>query len=260
MAEKQITTELEAKAHSFYSEFLGILVESGLPFLLGGTFAVKFYTGINRPSKDIDIFCKAGDYLRILKVFQDKGYRIKVLDDRWLAKVYKQRLYADIIFGSIPGLWPITDSWFATAQKGEVLGHKVLIPAPEELIVSKLYRQGRDQYDGADVVHLILKKGDALDWKHLLDRVEPHWEVLLAQLIMYRFIYPSDRRQIPKWVMQELLERIQLQLEMPEPQERVSKGSILSHRDYQIAYTDWGYKDITDFFYKENPFDQKPLK
>ena len=30
------------------------------PVLVAGTFAVNCYTGINRPTKDLDIFCKAG--------------------------------------------------------------------------------------------------------------------------------------------------------------------------------------------------------
>ena len=40
----------------------------GLPFLLAGTYAVSAYTGITRPTKDLDIFCKAGDYPRILRM------------------------------------------------------------------------------------------------------------------------------------------------------------------------------------------------
>lgn len=260
MAHEQITMDIEKRAHGFYKEFLDIVVTSKIPFLVSGTYAVKFYTGIKRPTKDIDIFCKAGDYLKILKVFQDNNYKVKILDDRWLAKVYKNKQYADIIFGSIPGLWPINDYWFTNARSGKVLGQSVLITPPEELILSKLYRQGRTQYEGADVAHLILKQGKDLDWKHLLNRVEPNWEVLLSQLIMFRFVYPSDSNLVPDWLMKELLERISLQLEMPLPQEKVCKGSMLSHRQYQIAYTDWGYKDLTDFFYKENPFDQKPLE
>lgn len=260
MADEKVTTEMEKKSHSFYKEFLDIVVKSKIPFLVSGTYAVKYYTGINRPTKDIDIFCKAGDYLKILKIFQEKGYKVKILDDRWLAKVYKNRKYADIIFGSIPALWPINDYWFSRAQEGEVLGYKVLITPPEELILSKLYRQGRTQYEGADVAHLILKQGANLNWKHLLNRVEPNWEVLLGQLINFRFVYPSDAKIIPDWLMNELLDRIKLQLEMPAPLEKVCKGSMLSHRQYQIAYTDWGYKDLTDFFYKENPFDQDAIE
>jgi site-specific recombinase XerD len=34
------------------------LARSGLPVLLAGTYAVSVYSGISRPTKDLDIFCR----------------------------------------------------------------------------------------------------------------------------------------------------------------------------------------------------------
>ena len=250
MAHIQVTEEYEKEAEEFYKEFLQVLVECKLPFLVGGTYAVKFYTEIIRPTKDIDVFCKAGDYPKILKVFQDQGYEVQVIDDRWLAKVTKGKYFADIIFGGIPATWPINDEWIENATTGEILGYTVKITPVEELILSKMYRQGRNNYDGADVTHLILKEGKNLDWKRLLNHAEPNWEVLLAQIIMFRFVYPSDRNSIPRWLLEELLGRVSAQLVLPEPEEKVCRGSLLSHTQYQTAYTEWGYKDVSDFFHK----------
>ena len=50
---------------------------ASIPVLVAGTFAVNCYTGINRATKDLDIFCKAGDFPRILLHFKDQGF-----DDR----------------------------------------------------------------------------------------------------------------------------------------------------------------------------------
>ena len=61
-------------AGTFYAECLKLLNESGLPLLVGGTFAVSAHTGLSRPVKDIDVFCKAGDYPRILAYFRERGY------------------------------------------------------------------------------------------------------------------------------------------------------------------------------------------
>ncbi|HBV13545.1 MAG TPA: hypothetical protein DEB60_10540, partial [Brevundimonas sp.] len=77
------------EAQAFYEEALGLLKESGVPFLLSGTYAVTAYTGIRRPTKDLDVFCKPGDYPRILSFFQARGYRTDVEDERWIAKVWK---------------------------------------------------------------------------------------------------------------------------------------------------------------------------
>jgi hypothetical protein len=246
----QITPEYEVQAEEFYSELLAALCEIDVPTLVGGTYAVKFYTGIKRPTKDIDVFCKAGDYPKLLKSLQDRGFQIEIVDDRWLAKVIRGDYFGDVIWGSIPGVWPIDDTWTNNARKGEILGYTVNVTPPEELLLSKMYRQGRTHFDGPDVIHLILKQGRELDWKRLLNKSEPNWEVLLSHLIMFRFVYPADRNNIPKWLLDELIERLKLQLDLPEPQERVCRGSMLSHTQYQIAYTEWGYKDITDFFYR----------
>jgi hypothetical protein len=53
------------EADAFYADSLRILSRSKIPFLVAGTFAVNCYTGINRATKDLDIFCKAGDFPRI---------------------------------------------------------------------------------------------------------------------------------------------------------------------------------------------------
>src|SRR4051794_15502479 len=78
-------------AEAFYAEALQELTRLGLPFLLAGTYALSAYTGITRPTKDLDVFCKAGDYPRILAHFQSLGYAVEIEDERWLGKVYKGR-------------------------------------------------------------------------------------------------------------------------------------------------------------------------
>src|SRR6478609_8082911 len=91
MEVKAAPTLADPDAEAFVSEALEDLVACHIPFLLAGTFAISAYTGITRPTKDLDIFCKAGDYTRILAHFKEKGYEIEVEDDRWLGKVKKGR-------------------------------------------------------------------------------------------------------------------------------------------------------------------------
>ncbi len=44
-----------------YSEFIEILNESKYPYMLGGAVAVRYYSGVYRDTKDLDIFCKPSD-------------------------------------------------------------------------------------------------------------------------------------------------------------------------------------------------------
>jgi len=232
------------EAEAFYVEGLKLLARCKIPFLLSGTYAVTSYTGVVRPTKDLDIFCKAGDYPRILSYFQAKGFGISVEDERWLARVCQDRYFFDVIYAAKTGEIAVTEDWFEDAPEIEVYGTKVRITKPTELVWSKIFVQDRYRYDGADVAHVILKQADAIDWKKLMTYMELHWEVLLSHLVNFRYIYPSERDRIPRWVMDELVSRLQAHMQMPPPHVKVCRGRLFSPRDYVTDITEWGYADI----------------
>jgi hypothetical protein len=232
------------EAEGFYAEALRELTGLGLPFLLAGTYAVSAYTGITRPTKDLDIFCKAGDYPRILSHFQSLGHAIEIEDERWLGKVFKGQHFFDVIFASSNGTMPVGDPWFEDARQIEVFATPVRIVGPTELIWSKCFIQLRHRYDGADVMHVILKQHDQIDWRRLLAYMELHWEVLLAHLLNFRWIYPTERDHVPRWLMDELLERLSKQRDLPPPQMKVCRGRMFSRVDYEIDVKEWGFADV----------------
>lgn len=232
------------QAEAFYGEVLRELARSGLPVLLAGTFAVSVYTGISRPTKDLDIFCRAGDFPRILAHFKERGYAIEIEDERWIAKVRKGEQFFDLIFASANGTMPVGDEWFAHARQVEVLGVPVAVVSPTELIWSKAFIQLRHRYDGADIVHIILKQHGEIDWKRLLSHMELHWEVLLMHVLNFRWIYPTERDHVPHWLMDELLDRLKHQLELPPPQMKICRGRMFSHVDYEIAVKEWNFADV----------------
>jgi hypothetical protein len=231
-------------AEAFYAEALRLLNESGIPFLLSGTYAVCAYTGIQRPTKDLDVFCKAGDFPKILAYFQARGYRTDVEDERWIAKVWQENRFFDVIFAMSNGAAPVTDAWFGDNDTICVYAAEAKITPPTELIVSKMFIQDRYRYDGADVVHVILKQADRIDWRRLLQYMEPYWEVLLMHLLNFRFVYPTERDQIPKWVFEELTERLAAQASLPPARVKVCRGRMFSPRDYVIDITEWGFADV----------------
>ena len=115
------------------------LNELGLPFLLAGTYAVTAYTGITRPTKDLDIFCKAGDYTRVLSHFKNLGYAIEIEDERWLGKVFKGQHFFDVIFASSNGTMPVGDHWFENARQIEVFGSRCASSADRARLVQVLH-------------------------------------------------------------------------------------------------------------------------
>jgi hypothetical protein len=232
------------EAEAFYVEAIRELAELGIPYLLAGTYAVSAYTGITRETKDLDVFCKAGDYPRILAHFKDKGYAIEIEDERWLGKVFKGRHFFDVIFASSNGTMPVGDAWLEHARRIEIFGATVRIIGPTELVWSKCFIQLRHRYDGADIAHVILRAHDQIDWQRLLGYMELHWEVLLIHLLNFRWIYPAERDVVPAWLMDELLERLAKQRQLPAPQMKVCRGRMYSRVDYEIDVKEWGYADV----------------
>ncbi len=233
-------------AITFYKEALQSLTDHQIPFLLGGGIAMAQYTLIQRESKDLDIFCKPSEYPAILKFFAEKGYKTELTDIRWLAKVFKDDHYIDIIFDTVNNICRVDDSWYDHAVDGHYEGIPVKLVPAEELVWCKLYVQNRERYDGSDINHILLRYGKNLDWKRILFRMEPHWHLLLSQLLIFQFVYPSDYPEIiPEWLFKELLRRANEQYELPVALEKVCRGPVIDQTQYSIDIKEWDYKVST---------------
>lgn len=233
------------KASEFYRETLDLLIHKNFNFLIGGAYALRHHTGITRDTKDLDIFCKPGDYPKILKELSNHGYQVEVTDARWLAKVYKDDFFIDFIFSTVTNLCTVDDSWFEHSVPGEFLSKHVRFVSPEELFYCKIYVLNRDHYDAADINHLILKKGHEMNWERIMNKLEQHWQLVLSQFLNFQFVYPSDRDQVPKWLFDQLLEIAKDQFDLPAPIEKVCLGPLIEHSEYNVDITDWNYKVIT---------------
>ena len=233
------------KASEFYREAINLLKEKKLDFLIGGAYALRFHTGITRDTKDLDLFCKPGDYPKILKALTQSGYRVEVTDARWIAKAFKEDYFIDIIFSTVNNLCTVDDSWFEFAIEGELYETRVKFVAPEELFWCKMYVLNRDHYDGADMNHLILKKGQQMNWKRVMNKLDQHWHLVLSQFLNFQFVYPSHIDVIPKDLFEDLLLRAKDQYEIPASKEKLCLGPLIEHTEYNVDIIDWDYKVIT---------------
>lgn len=237
-------TGLDTRA--FYAEALDLLNESQCEYLLGGAFAMFHHTGIYRDTKDLDIFCRPADYPKILKFFADKGFHTQLYDVRWIAKIFREEYFIDVIFNSVNNICRVDDSWFQHAAEGDFLGRRVKFLSAEELIWCKSYVLNRERYDGADINHTLLKKGKELNWERLMHRLDPHWHILLMHLLSFQFVYPSEFHEIiPQHIFYELLDRAKMQYELPPPFERVCRGPMIDNTQYQVDVKEWDYKAYT---------------
>jgi hypothetical protein len=233
--------EPDLKTCEFYLRSLNLLDQNDIPYLVGGGYAMAYYSGIVRQTKDLDVFVRAVDRDRVLAVLSGKGgYRADLTWPHFLAKVLHGDAFIDVIYRSGNGLCEVDDEWFAHAAHGHCLGYPVHLCPAEETLWSKAFVQERDRYDGADVYHLILRQGEQFDWRRVVRRFAGHERVLLAHLILFGYVYPAEQHRVPGWVMQELEEAIGN--ERPASG-GLCRGTLLSKYMYLADVQHWGYED-----------------
>ncbi len=234
---------LDIKTASFYRDAMQMLERAGIPFLLGGAYSLAAYAGLERHTKDLDIFVRPRDCPRILDLFARAGYATELTFPHWLGKVFHNDAFIDVIFSSGNGIAGVDDGWFEHAVDAAVVGLPVRLCPVEESIWSKSFVQERERFDGADVLHLLRARAATLDWPRLLDRFGDDWRILLGHLVLFGYVYPSERDQIPDWVMNDLLGRLQRELTEPVPGQRICRGALLSRAQYLVDLQCWGYED-----------------
>jgi hypothetical protein len=231
-------------ATCFYVRLLQMLQQHRLPFLIGGAYGYAHFTGIRRPTKDLDIFVRQSDWDQLAQIAGDAGYRAELAYPHWLGKIHGECGYVDVIFNSGNGISPVDDSWFEFAPQAQVLGLTVQVVPVEEKVWTKAFIMERERFDGADVAHLIHACASRMDWARLLERFGPHWRVLLSHLVLFGFIYPSDRSLVPKWLMDELIGYLHAETHSVPPRGGHCAGTLLSREQYLLDVAQKGYEDV----------------
>jgi hypothetical protein len=231
---------VSSPAHKFYGDTLRTLTAAEVPFVVGGAFALKHYAGIDRATKDLDVFLCRRDLPRALSLLRQRGYATEDSFPHWLAKAWCGDDFVDFIHNSANGLCRVDDSWFRSAKRVTIFDQPALLCPIEEVIWSKCFVMERERFDGADIYHLFAARGDTLDWNRLLDNLGKHWRVLLAHLVLFSFVYPRERERIPRWVKDELLSRMARERTEDVP---VCNGTLLSREQYLFDVQERGYAD-----------------
>src|SRR3954449_9288970 len=121
-------------AEAFYSEVLQLMAESHIPFLVSGTYALASYTGIDRPTKDVDVFAKAGDALKMLHHFKEHGFDVEIVDERWLYRITRGEMFVDLITNMPTGTTNVSDDSFVAPREAELFGARVSLVPPTQFI------------------------------------------------------------------------------------------------------------------------------
>jgi hypothetical protein len=243
-AEALATAREPPEVLRFYRSTLTRLLDADVKFMVGGGYAFRHFTGIERWTKDLDVFVRPRDARATLEILAPTGTHTEMLFPHWLGKVHCRGAFIDVVFGSGNGMVEVDDEWFRHAHTGPVLGFTVPICPPEETLWSKAFVAERERYDGADIAHLILACGQTLDWSRLLRRFGDDWRVLLSHLVLFGYVYPGRRDQVPAWVMSTLMRRLSGELGgFGASDPTLCRGTMLSRAQYLTDIWGNGYRD-----------------
>ena len=234
--------ELDPRTLEFYHHAMDVLAGANVPYLVGGAYSLAHFAGVVRHTKDFDVFVAKRDSQRALDAFDHAGYRTERTFPHWLAKAFKPTSddFVDIIYGSGNGVCVVDETWFENAVDATALGRPARLVPAEEIIWTKAFIQERERFDGADIAHLLLHRGRELDWDRLLSRFHGHEHVLLAHLILFTYIYPSEKRNVPADVIDRLTKTVR---EDPPAKEKLLRGTFLSRAQYLPDLREHGYID-----------------
>ncbi|MGE0704535.1 MAG: hypothetical protein AB7P22_11440, partial [Vicinamibacterales bacterium] len=100
----------------FYRRMMQLIGDARVPYLIGGTHALRHQTGLPFHTRDFDILLRRDDLTRVRLAVAAQGYDVEMTHPHFVAKVYEGDVFVDLIFGSGNGLTDIDDDWFAHAS------------------------------------------------------------------------------------------------------------------------------------------------
>jgi len=227
---------------ALFCEVLEHLNRVHVPYVVSGAFALQKHTGIWRNTKDLDLFLPPEAVPKALRHLQEQGFDTEVRDPVWLAKAHRDGYFVDLITGMSNAIITVDQSWIERSSETVILGVPTRVLAPEELLASKLFVNFRERFDGADVVHIIYGTRGRLDWQRLLQLVGEHWDLLLWELLLFRYVYPAKQDFVPRTVWDELLSRLRCGLDTPSS--APFRGSLIDDKMFAIDVQEWGMEDL----------------
>lgn len=226
-----------------YSRAIETLIAAQVPFLVGGGFAVEVFVDAPRARiKDLDLFLRPIDVGTALQALTHNGFVTRLHEPHWIAKAYDGDDFIDLIYATRNGLLEVDDQSFVDAPRQRVLGHEVAVQPVEEVIATKIFVMARDRFDVSDISHLILRFGERIDWRRLIERLAPHIEMLHVYLLLFQYIYPGQRAHVPSWVYDEVDARARNARERASP-DKSSRGLALDPVAFAIDIERWGFFD-----------------
>jgi len=216
-----------------YRDAIAAARTTGLPFMLGGGFALAAYTGRWRNTKDIDFYVLPKQRQAFIDAITEAGfvdYYGQVPYDRgWIYRGFRDGTIVDLIWSMANRRAEAQPSWFEDSTSVEVRGEPLKVIAAEELLWCKMYVMQRDHSDWSDVLNLLYAVAPNLDWRRVLENLEEDLPIMRALLTLFGWLCPSRASELPESLKQRLNLATTARVSIREEERRIR---LLDSRDW----------------------------
>jgi hypothetical protein len=157
------------------------LKQAGIPFALGGSFAVYAHGG-HSSDHDVDFLIREQDKERSLEELAAVGFEVEQPPEDWLVKVYDDGRMVDLIYRPVES--PVTDATLADTEMLSVESINMPVASATQLMIHKLLSYTQHYCDFATGLPVARSLREQIDW----DRVRretaksPYAEAFLVLL------------------------------------------------------------------------------
>ncbi len=202
---------LRARERIVFARVLRAMEQAGIPFMIAGAFAIHYYTGLWRNTKDMDLVILPRDREAACEALRRAGmsdyYDVEPYDREWIFRSHEEDEIVDVIWRMANKVDEVTENWFERARVGYFAGWRVRFVPPEELIWMKLFVFQGERCDWPDIINVIRGTEGRVNSDHLLALVGAHWRLLRAVVEIFDWLCPRDRDLIPASFRRELARR-----------------------------------------------------
>lgn len=143
------------------------LKQGGPPFALGGSYALWVH-GAPEPIHDVDLVVSEQDADHAARTLGEAGFDIERTPEDWLFKAHSGDAMVDVLhrLGGVP----VDQQLLDTAHEAEVLGLRIPVLPPTEMIIVKLRSLSEHHCDFAALLPPVRAVREQLDWGRIREQ------------------------------------------------------------------------------------------
>jgi Uncharacterised nucleotidyltransferase len=192
--------EIPENQWKVYCQVIDCANERGIPFAIGGAFAMATLTGFWRDTKDLDIYALPEHRDAMLHLLNSLGFQdyfdTKPYDRWWIYRSTKDDTIVDLIWAMANHRAQIDELWMSGPEV-EIRGRHLRVLPAEAILWDKLYIMQRERCDWPDAMNVLYWTCEDIDWPYLLERVGDDRPLLAGALTVFRWLSPGRAQKLP---------------------------------------------------------------